>query len=156
LFVLDISGPLRILPFPLLLILLRKEPHSRRFSLKAPAVFHHPHVTIDLHLIQGLRLEFAVPGFKSDGVLLLRALDRCTEIGIEARAVILEKRELLIEARGIEVRILGPLEAFEATYGLVNASIHQQYCFVQMRLLHLNLLLRSAAEMPQSDSRWKG
>ena len=70
--------------------------------------------------------------------------------------MILEKHELLIEARGIELRILGPLEAFEATYGLVNASIHQQYCFVQLRFLHLNLLRHPAAEMPQSDSRWKG
>ena len=57
--------------------------------------------------------------------------------------MILEKHELLIEARGIELRILGPLEAFQATDGLVNTSIHQQYCFVQMRLLHLNLLRRS-------------
>src|ERR1700723_3791711 len=94
---------LGVLSFPFPLLFLCKEPHLGWFALDAPAVFHHPHVTIDLHLVQGALLVFAVPGFKSDGVLLLRALDRCTEIGIEPRPMILEKHELFIEARRIEL-----------------------------------------------------
>lgn len=40
-------------------------------------------------------------------------------------AVVLEERQLLIEARGIEMRVLGPFEAFESTRRVVDASIHQ-------------------------------
>src|ERR1700722_1283051 len=141
-----------VLSFPFPLLFLCKEPHLGWFSLDAPAVFRHPHVPIRLHLVQGLLLEFAVPDFKADGIPLLRALEGATETGIEPRPMILENHELFVDARRIELRIFGPLEAFQATYGLVNASIHQQNCFVQMRLLHLNLLhcLRRKAALRQS------
>src|SRR3984957_20958103 len=93
-----------VLSFPFPLFFLGKEPHLGRFSLDAPAVFHHPHVAIHLHLVQGVLLVFAVPGFKSDGVLLLQALEGATEIGIEACTMIFEDHELFIEARGVELR----------------------------------------------------
>jgi hypothetical protein len=130
---------------------LRNEPHPRRLSLDAPTVFDHLRVAIDLHFVQGALFIFAVPGFEADGVLLLRTLEGAAEIGIEARTVILEMHELLIDARRIELRILGPLDAFQATYGPVNTSIHEQNCFVQMRRLHLNLLhfLRRRAALQQ-------
>jgi hypothetical protein len=38
--------------------------------------------------------------------------------------VILEDHELFIEARGIELRIPRPFEAFESADSLVNASVY--------------------------------
>ena len=54
--------------------------------------------------------------------------------------MVFEDHKFFIEARGIELRVLGPFEAFEPAHGFVNASIHQANCFVKMRFLHLNLL----------------
>jgi hypothetical protein len=65
-----------------------------------------------------------MPFFKADDILLLRALERGAEIGIEPRAVVLEEHELFVEGRGIELQVLGPFEAFEAADGLVDTSIH--------------------------------
>jgi hypothetical protein len=38
--------------------------------------------------------------------------------------MVLEEHEFFIEARGIELQIPGPFEAFEATHGFINTSIH--------------------------------
>jgi hypothetical protein len=38
--------------------------------------------------------------------------------------MILKEHAFFIEARGIEMRVVCPLEAFEAADGLINASIH--------------------------------
>jgi hypothetical protein len=54
--------------------------------------------------------------------------------------MILKEHQFFVKARGIELQILGPFEAFEPAYRSVNSSVHQQNCFVEMRFLHLNLL----------------
>ena len=76
-------------------------------------------------------------GFKANRVLLLQALHGAAEIGIEPCTMILEEHQFFLEARG-ELRVLGPFEAFEAAHGLVNASVQQENCFVEMRFLHSN------------------
>jgi hypothetical protein len=91
--------------------------------LRTPSIFQNAHVSIDLHFVQRVPFVFAVPGFEAGGILLLGALDGVAEIGIEPRAVVLEERQLFIEARRIKRRVFGPFETFQPADGFVNASI---------------------------------
>jgi hypothetical protein len=119
-----ITGRLRVLPLPFTLLFLGEEPHSGRFPLDASAIFDDLHIAIDLDLVQDVLLVFSVPRFKAKGVVLLCALEGAAEIGIKPCAMVLEEYKLLLEALGIELRVLGPSEAFEPAHGLVKASIH--------------------------------
>jgi hypothetical protein len=97
----DITARLRVLAFPFALLILSEEQHLGWFACDAPAILRHPHVAIDLDFVLSALLVFAKSGFEAHGIVLLCALECAAEIRIELRAVILEKYELLIEARGI-------------------------------------------------------
>jgi hypothetical protein len=64
-FAFGITGRLRVLALPFLLLLRREEPHLGWFSLGAPAIFDDLHVAIDLNFVQGALLVFAGPGFEA-------------------------------------------------------------------------------------------
>ena len=61
----------RVLPLPFLLLLLGEEPHLGWFALHAPALLNGPQVLIDLHLVQGVLLVFAVLPLESGRVPML-------------------------------------------------------------------------------------
>lgn len=58
-FTANIPGRSGILPLPLL-VLLGEEPHLRWLALDPPVFLNGPQVWIELHLVQGVFLVFAV------------------------------------------------------------------------------------------------
>jgi hypothetical protein len=91
-----------VLPFPLPLLLFRKEPHLGRLTLDPPALLNGPQVSINLNLVQGIFLVFPVLPLESGNVAVLIAPDVVAEIAVERSAMNLKQSYFFVEAGGAQ------------------------------------------------------
>jgi hypothetical protein len=131
-------GRFRILPLPLVLCFLAKEPHLGWFALDPSAFLNGPEVPINLDFVQVVLLVFAVPLLESGGVSILIPPDVVADITVERSAMNLKQRYFFIETGGAQTGMLGTFEPFQSLNCFVEPAIHQENCFVQMSLLHSN------------------
>src|SRR5258708_27749156 len=129
-----------MLAFPFALLARCEESHNGRIPALAPALLDGPQVLIDLHFIKGLLPVFTVSLFEAGGVLMLATLDVVAEAAVEQGAVDFEERQFFVEIRGIQTGVLGTPQPLQAANSLVNAPVHQKNRFIEMSLLHVNLL----------------
>jgi hypothetical protein len=94
---------LGILPLPFQLLLLGKEPHLGWLSLDPPTFLDGLEVAIDLDVIQGFLLVFAVLLLESSNIAVLAPPEVVAEIRIDRRAMKLKQSPFRRSKRGPEL-----------------------------------------------------
>jgi hypothetical protein len=79
---------------------------------------------------------FAVPLGKTSLVPALATLDVVAEAAVKQSAVHFKSGQFFVKVPRIQSRVFGALEPFQSSNRIVNSSVHQRNCFVNMGLLH--------------------